>query len=137
MARYNFERLCNKMQKVKRLNNFRRPIEEAYFPKLGKAWADRAKNLFLHDLNWNNMTEQVNVDISDLERWSDRIIDACHQGFYLDVNHLKLIKKKHETNFDILIQESGKPVKFNDDENDSERLNDTGIDIMGNLVESS
>lgn len=39
--RYNFERLSNGLARVRRLNHFRDPIPEAYFPKLDSGVASR------------------------------------------------------------------------------------------------
>ncbi|KAG8229579.1 hypothetical protein J437_LFUL010170 [Ladona fulva] len=71
-ARYNFERLCNKLGRVKRLHDFREPIPEAYFPKLDNMIASR---------NWAaREVDQLVFDIQDLERWRDRIIEAIQIG---------------------------------------------------------
>ncbi|KAG8238332.1 hypothetical protein J437_LFUL019370 [Ladona fulva] len=40
-ARYNFERLCNRLGRVKRLTDLRAPLEEGYFPKLDSSVASR------------------------------------------------------------------------------------------------
>ncbi|RZF45152.1 hypothetical protein LSTR_LSTR016475 [Laodelphax striatellus] len=52
IARYNFERLCNRLARVKKLIDLRAPIPEAYFPKLdsitaSRAWAARSPNTLL------------------------------------------------------------------------------------------
>lgn len=88
MARYNFERLSNNLARVARFNNIREPIQEAYFPKMdslvaSRAWPSRAANTKLADLN--RELDQIKYDVNDLERWSSRFVEACHQGFVMDV----------------------------------------------------
>lgn len=73
---------------MKRFNNVREPIEEAYFPKMdslvaSRAWPSRVANTNLKDLN--RELDQIKYDVNDLERWSSRFIEACHQGFVVDV----------------------------------------------------
>lgn len=89
MARYNIERLCNKMRRVRKWNNWRDPIPEAYFPKLdnlvaSRAWPARVTMQTINDIN--RPVDQLNVDIDDLERWRDRIYSAMHSGFVQDVS---------------------------------------------------
>lgn len=91
IARYNFERFGNNLGRVKRLNNVREPIAEAYFPKMdslvaSRAWPSRAANTKLKDLD--RELDQIKYDLSDLERWTSRFIDACHQGFVTDVSSI-------------------------------------------------
>ncbi|KXJ83917.1 hypothetical protein RP20_CCG026353 [Aedes albopictus] len=111
IARYNFERFCNRLQRCKRLNNLREPIAEGYFPKLdslvaSRTWPGRVDNAVIKDLN--RELDQIKQDVSDLERWIDRIYEAVHQGYVVD--------------------ESGNRI-FLDEEK--------GIDILGNIIESS
>ncbi|XP_053962924.1 phenoloxidase 2-like isoform X1 [Anastrepha ludens] len=111
LARYNLERFSNNLARVLRFNNLRDPIEEAYFPKMdslvaSRSWPPRFKDTKLSDLN--RPVDQVQMDVSDLERWSDRIRNAIAQGFVTD--------------------KSGNQVPL-----DEVR----GIDILGNLIESS
>lgn len=77
------------MARVKRLNNLREPIPEAYFPKMdslvaSRAWPGRQANTMLADIN--RELDQLKFDITDLERWTSRFVDACHQGFVMDVS---------------------------------------------------
>lgn len=90
--RYNFERLCNKLKRVERLNDFEAPLDEAYFPKLNnviasRVWPSRVENQKLQ--NVRREYEQLKVDIADLKRWSDRIFDAIHIGAVKGVTILK------------------------------------------------
>lgn len=105
------ERLTNRLARVKRLNNLRQPIPEAYFPKLdslvaSRTWPSRPANSVLRDIN--RPVDQLVFDIEDMERWRDRIYDAIHQGF--------------------IVNSQGERVPL------TER---NGIDILGNIVESS
>ncbi|XP_071448697.1 phenoloxidase 2-like [Hetaerina americana] len=111
IARYNFERLCNRLGRVTRLLNLREPIEEGYFPKLdstvaSRVWQPRHAGALLHNINREQ--DQLRFDLEDLERWRDRIIEAIHSGAVMD--------------------ETGKRVPLSEGE---------GIDRLGNIVESS
>ncbi|XP_011494439.1 PREDICTED: phenoloxidase subunit 1-like [Ceratosolen solmsi marchali] len=111
MARYNTERLCNNLPRVRRLLNLREPIPEAYFPKLdqmvaGRAWPARPAGFTLSDIDRN--ADQLRFDLSDLERYRDRIIEAVHtQSVRTDQGGI------------IQLDEV------------------TGIDILGNIMEAS
>jgi tyrosinase len=97
VARYNFERFSNALPRVKRLNNFRDPIPEAYFPKMdsmvaSRAWPPRTANTVITDLN--RELDQIKFDVTDLERWRDRFYEAVNQGFVTSVRekiHLNLL----------------------------------------------
>nr|QOQ34392.1 prophenoloxidase 2-2 [Sogatella furcifera] len=111
IARYNFERLCNKLARVKKLIDLRSPIPEAYFPKLdsltaSRTWAARSPNSMLQDIN--RETEQLVFDIQDLERWRDRLYEAVSTGR--------------------VINTQGQSVPLSEN---------TGIDILGDLIEAS
>ncbi|GAB0086196.1 Hemocyanin, N-terminal [Sergentomyia squamirostris] len=111
LARYNFERFCNRLKRVRRFNDLRQPIKVGYFPKMdslvaSRAWPGRAAETSLKDLNRD--LDQIKMDIGSLERWRDRFYEAIHQGFVVDA--------------------SGNRMAL--DEN-------RGIDILGNMMESS
>ncbi|BET00231.1 Phenoloxidase subunit 2 [Nesidiocoris tenuis] len=111
LARYNFERLSNSLGRVKRLNNWRDPIEEGYFPKLdslvaSRVWPPRFANTRLNDIDREQ--EQIRFDLQDLERWRDRIYAAIHSGSVID--------------------KDGQSVALTESK---------GIDILGNMIESS
>lgn len=83
------ERFSNNLPRVKRLNNFREPINEGYFPKMdslvsSRAWPSRPENTTLKDID--RQLDQIKYDVDDLERWSDRFVEACHQGFVTNVS---------------------------------------------------
>ncbi|XP_067205595.1 phenoloxidase 1 [Linepithema humile] len=86
-ARYNIERLCNRLGRVKRFHNWREPIPEGYFPKLdslvaSRTWPARPAGAVLKDIN--RPVDQLNFDLQDLERWRDRIYEAIHTGAYIN-----------------------------------------------------
>lgn len=77
------------MARVTRLNNLREAIPEAYFPKMdslvaSRAWPARPENTVIKDLD--RELDQIKQDVSDLERWANRFIEACSQGFITDVS---------------------------------------------------
>ncbi|KAK6640549.1 hypothetical protein RUM44_012245 [Polyplax serrata] len=111
IARFNFERLCNDLSRVERLTNFRDPVPEGYFSKLdslvsSRSWPPRHSNALLRDVY--REIDQIKFDLSDLERWRDRLLDAIAQGAIIDAN--------------------GRRIQLDET---------TGIDILGNLIESS
>uniref|UniRef100_A0A1I8NVC5 tyrosinase n=1 Tax=Stomoxys calcitrans TaxID=35570 RepID=A0A1I8NVC5_STOCA len=111
IARYNMERFSNNLPRVSRFNNYREPIGEAYFPKMdsivaSRAWPPRFANTKLSDLN--RETDQITVDINDLQRWHDKILEAINMGYAVD--------------------ESGNRLQLTETD---------GINILGNMMESS
>ncbi|XP_017877241.2 phenoloxidase 1-like [Ceratina calcarata] len=111
MARYNCERLCNRLGRVKRFINWREPIPEAYFPKLdslvaSRTWPARPTGAVLRDVN--RQVDEANFDIQDLERWRDRIYEAIHTGSVINTKGERI------------------PLTEKD-----------GIDVLGNILESS
>ncbi|XP_065201970.1 phenoloxidase 1-like [Planococcus citri] len=112
LSRYNMERLCNHLARVKRFLDFREPIEEGYFPKLdnfvaSRLWPSRNQNTRLSNVNREH--DRLRVDIQELERWRDRLYEAIHNGRYL-------VQGKNET---------------------QQFTVETGIDILGNMIESN
>ncbi|KAK4873335.1 hypothetical protein RN001_015364 [Aquatica leii] len=111
MARYNIERMCNKLRRVRRMINLREPIPEAYFPKLdslvaNRSYPGRPANMRLQDVNREQ--DQWQIDIQDMETGIARTYEAIHSGSYLDVNN----RRQPLTEFE-------------------------GIDVLGNIVEAS
>lgn len=97
VARYNFERFSNRLQRVKPLSDLREPIAEPYFPKMdslvaSRAWPARAANTKLSDMN--RELDQIKNKVADLERWRDRFYEAIHQGFVIDV--IQIITRDNE-----------------------------------------
>lgn len=111
MFRYNCERLCNRLGRVKRFINWREPIPEGYFPKLdslvaSRTWPARPSGAVLKDVN--RQVDELDFDIQDLERWRDRIFEAIHTGSVINTRgeRIPLTEKN-------------------------------GIDVLGNIMEAS
>lgn len=51
-----------------------------------RAWPSRPANSVLQDID--READKLKIDLSDMERWVDRFIEACHQGFVIDVSKL-------------------------------------------------
>nr|Q8I6K1.1 RecName: Full=Phenoloxidase 1; AltName: Full=Prophenoloxidase-I; Flags: Precursor [Holotrichia diomphalia]BAC15603.1 prophenoloxidase-II [Holotrichia diomphalia] len=111
IARYNLERFCNALKRVTRFTEWKDPIPEAYFPKLDSLVASRAWPARVTDQKLSNLRrdqDQITQDVDDLYRWRDRIYEAIHSGF---------------------VQTDGGGRQ--------ELTEFGGIDILGNIVESS
>ncbi|GAB0093865.1 Phenoloxidase 2 [Sergentomyia squamirostris] len=111
IARYNIERLSHRLGKVRRMNNVREVIPEGYFPKIvrsssNQTYPPRFSNITLSDID--RPEDSVVVELSDLERWKNRILEAIDQGF--------------------VINTAGQQIPLDDVR---------GIDIVGDMVEAS
>ncbi|CAG9825512.1 unnamed protein product [Phaedon cochleariae] len=111
MARYNAERLCNRMKRVERFTNFEEPIQEAYFPKLdsivaSRTWPARVANMRLRNLR--READQITLDVDEMRRWRDRIFEAIHSGVIRNENNQNIPLTEFE-----------------------------GIDVLGNIIEAS
>lgn len=89
MARYNTERLSNRMDRVKAFSSLRETISEAYYPKMSsqvtsRAWPARPENAQLSDLNRG--LDDIKLTISDMETFIDRFKLACDEGMARDVS---------------------------------------------------
>ncbi|EDX07589.1 phenoloxidase 2 [Drosophila simulans] len=109
LARYNVERFCNNLKKVQPLNNLRVEVPEGYFPKIlsstnNRTYPARVTNQKLRDVDRHD----GRVEISDVERWRDRVLAAIDQGYVEDT--------------------SGNRIPL-----DEVR----GIDILGNMIEAT
>ncbi|KAH8253120.1 hypothetical protein KR032_003624 [Drosophila birchii] len=109
LARYNVERFCNNLKRVQPLNNLRVEIPEGYFPKIlssvnNRTYPARVSNQLLRDVD----REDANIEISEVERWRDRVLAAIDQGYVED--------------------SSGNRTQLDDVR---------GIDILGNMIEAS
>ena len=96
---------------MRRFINWREPIPEGYFPKLDSQVASRtwpARPSGTILKDVNRQADQVNFDIQDLERYRDRIYEAIHTGS--------------------VINSKGERIPLTEKD---------GIDILGNLMESS
>ena len=110
-ARYNIERFANNLPRTLPLNNLREPLREGYFPKLdslvaSRSFPPRRSNAVLQNLH--RPADEISLEISTMERWRDRILEAIAQGFAVDTN--------------------GQRVPLN---------NEKGIDILGDMMDSS
>jgi hypothetical protein len=111
IARYNFERFSNNLPRVTPLNDFRAQIPEGYFPKLdslvaSRAWPARTSGAQLRDIN--RASDQINLEVTTLERWRDRFIEAINQ------NSVQLANGQRRPLDEV-----------------------TGIDILGDMMEAS
>lgn len=111
VARYNFERLSNNLMRVTRFNNHRAPIAEGYFSKLEQLVASRAwPPRFANTTlsDVNRSTDNLRQDVAELDIWRDRFRGAIEQGY--------------------IVNTAGTQVPLTEQ---------TGIDILGNIMESS
>ncbi|XP_063832839.1 phenoloxidase subunit 1-like [Ostrinia nubilalis] len=111
IARYNVERFCNGLGRVERYTNFRAPIAEAYFPKLDSQVASRAwPPRFAGSIlrDLDRPVDRIRIEVSELERWRDRFLQAIEENAVLVPGNRKV------------------PL-----------TEETGIDVLGNLMESS
>ncbi|XP_047489433.1 phenoloxidase 1-like [Penaeus chinensis] len=116
IARYDMERLCLGLPRVQKLENWRAPIDDGYFSKLtvnnsGRAWGTRQDDTKMQDFQRNDFGLDF-TEVTDLEIWRSRILDAIHQGFMID--------------------SQGERVILSDDVTSGKR----GIDILGDVLES-
>ena len=89
----------------------REPLKEGYFPKLdsvvaSRSYPSRISNSTLQSVN--RAADDVTLEISTMERWRDRILEAIAQGF--------------------AVNENGERIPL-----DEER----GIEVLGNMMEAS
>lgn len=111
IARYNAERLCNGLGRVTRYSDFRAPIGEGYFPKLDSQVASRSwPPRFANTVirDIDRPVNEIKIDVFQLETWRDRFLQA------IDSNAINM--------------PNGRKVPLNEE---------TGIDELGNLMESS
>lgn len=111
MARYNFERLCNRLARTLPFNNFRDPLAEGYFPKLdsliaSRSWPGRSSGSFWRDLN--RQADQIQQTVADMERWRDTFLQVVRSRSVRD--------------------ERGNNIPLTEER---------GIDVLGNIMEAS
>ncbi|CAL1261550.1 unnamed protein product [Larinioides sclopetarius] len=96
-ARYDCERLSNGMRRMIPFHNFAEELEgySAHLTSLvsGLQYASRPEGFRLIDLK--------DVDVQDMTRWRERIIEAIDLGYVEDENHQQ-IKLTEENGIDIL-----------------------------------
>ncbi|XP_022907908.2 phenoloxidase 1-like [Onthophagus taurus] len=108
IARYNFERFSNNLNRVIPWSDWHTPIKEAYFPKLdsqvaARVWPARMENQQIRNINRDN----ISATIGELIQWNSRIADGIDSG-----------EVRTKTGFMKLTE-------------------DSGIDVLGNMVEAS
>ncbi|CAH2093356.1 unnamed protein product [Euphydryas editha] len=111
IARYSAERLCNNLGRPRRFNDFRQPIEEGYFPKLDSQVASRSWPPRFAGSTIQDLdrpVDQIRSDVSQLETWRDRFLQAIESM--------------------AITLPNGRQMALDEE---------TGIDILGNLMESS
>nr|CAZ66716.1 hemocyanin subunit 6 [Pandinus imperator] len=96
-ARYDCERLSNDLQRMTPFHNFEEPLE-GYAPHLtslvsGLQYASRPEGYSIKDLS--------DVDVQEMERWRERILDAINIHHIVD-SHNKKIPLDVEHGTDIL-----------------------------------
>ncbi|CAH2052547.1 unnamed protein product, partial [Iphiclides podalirius] len=111
IARYNAERFCNNLGRVTRYNNFREPIAEGYFPKLDSQVASRAWPPRFAGSTIRDLdrpVDQIRSEVGELEMWRDRILQAIENN--------------------AVLLPGGRTMPLTEEK---------GIDILGNIMESS
>lgn len=111
MARYNFERLCLHLNRVKPLSDLSLEISEGYFPKLdtstgSRSYPGRSAGTFMKDIN--RVVDDLKFEINDLRRWRERILEAVAST--------------------VVVDSTGKSIMLDERH---------GIDLLGNIVEAS
>uniref|UniRef100_A0A182MF15 Tyrosinase copper-binding domain-containing protein n=1 Tax=Anopheles culicifacies TaxID=139723 RepID=A0A182MF15_9DIPT len=111
IARYNCDRFCNRLARVRPLTSLREALPEGYFPKIVRSFTNRAfparpQNTILRDLN--RIEEDVVLTINDIERWGSRIAESIDGGY--------------------VVAPGGNRIPLDEQ---------TGIDVLGNIMEPS
>ncbi|XP_065074155.1 phenoloxidase 8-like [Ochlerotatus camptorhynchus] len=111
IARYNVERFCARLGRVRPLTNLRVPLSEGYFPKIirsvnNRAFPPRPQNQALTDIN--RVDDDVIFTVTDLENWEKRISDSIDVGYVEGPN--------------------GQRIQLTEE---------NGVDILGNIMEPS
>nr|WJJ70399.1 venom protein U-MPTX.15-39 [Megalopyge opercularis] len=111
ICRYTTARFCNNLGQVVRYNDFRSPITEGYFPKMDSFVASRTwppRFAGTRIRDLDRPVDQIRIDVSQLEDWRARIMQVVESGTFTLTN--------------------GRSVALDED---------TGIDVLGNMLESS
>lgn len=117
IARYDAERLCNGLPRVRKFNFSDMMLEEGYFGKLtsensNQQWGTRQAFTRLTDI-YRAREEGLEIRVEELQRWRDRILETIDLGY--------VVTKDPKTGKDgrVLLDETN------------------GIDILGDIVEAS
>ncbi|XP_041971349.1 phenoloxidase subunit 1 [Aricia agestis] len=111
VARYTVERWCNGLSKAEPFRNFRQPINEGYFPKLDSQVASRAWPPRFAGTALRDLDRAVDLiraDINELETSRDRFLEAIRDM--------------------AIVMPNGSKMPLDEE---------TGIDVLGNLMEAS
>lgn len=91
LARYNVERFCNGLGRTRILSNLREAIPEGYFPKILSSLNNRTYPARITGQTLRNVEREDNqIEISEVERWADRIHTAIDQGYVVDRNNRQI-----------------------------------------------
>lgn len=116
LARYNFERLANNLERTKPFGpNLREKMDEGYYPKLNsnmvsRDWPARHDGAIFQNIN--RPKDRLKIDVNQLELWHERIIAAIDREVAENVNGERILLS-------------------------SDGSTDKGVDILGNMIESS
>ncbi|XP_055916809.1 phenoloxidase 1-like [Eupeodes corollae] len=109
LSRYNLDRLCNNLGRTVPLTNLREPIPEGYYPKLLDTVSNRTYPPRMPGQKLHDMNRpDLITTLADLELWRNRIIGSIDRGSVFDP--------------------AGNQIPMDEK---------TGIDLLGNLIESS
>uniref|UniRef100_A0A182Q267 Tyrosinase copper-binding domain-containing protein n=1 Tax=Anopheles farauti TaxID=69004 RepID=A0A182Q267_9DIPT len=111
LARYQTERYSQELSTLEPLDNLRAPIPEAYYPKIIRSANNRTYPARYPNMTLSNVArtaDQFNLTIADLERQLQRVMEAIDAGF--------------------VVSQSGQRTQLD---------NFRGIDVLGNIIESS
>nr|AAG00991.1 prophenoloxidase II [Armigeres subalbatus] len=89
IARYNVDRFCARLSRVRNLSNYRVAVPEGYYPKLirsvnNRAYPARPQNQILGSVD--RVDDNVIFTVTDLERWEKRISSSIDQGLVMGTN---------------------------------------------------
>ncbi|XP_062544364.1 phenoloxidase 8-like [Armigeres subalbatus] len=111
VARYQAERFFNGLGRVAPLNNLRAPILEPYYPKILRTANNRTHPARYKGMvlsDVNRSADQINITVAEMELQLSQIIHSIDRGFVTGPN--------------------GEQISLN---------NPRGIDVLGNIFESS
>lgn len=66
-----------------------------------RTWPPRHANAILSDVY--RETDQIKFDLSDLERWRDRLLDSIAQGAITDVSFNSCLQLRHNATLPLIL----------------------------------
>nr|AII22868.1 prophenoloxidase [Antheraea pernyi] len=111
ICRHTAERFCNGLGRVKRFQDFKAPIDEGYFPKMNSFVASRTwPPRFANTVirDIDRPVDEIKSEVNDMENWRQRFLQAI-ENMAVDLPR-------------------GRKMPLDEE---------TGIDVLGNLMESS